>query len=548
MILLGGLVVRLWGVGHGLPFVYNLDEGSHFVKVAVHFFGEGYNPHYFQNPPAFSYFLHLVFTLGYGGIWPVGAGTEIKQAFAQDPTDLYEIGRATAGVFGVATAGVLYFIGKRLYGVGTGLIAAALMSYSFLPVHYSHLALNDIPTLLPLVIALLGTILIYERGDWTGYLVAGVGLGLATATKYTAAAIVVPVVLAYLLRVRADRSRMKPEFIKLVGAAAISLAAFVVANPFSLLAPKEFAYYVHRQQRFSGEIAKLGIDDTTGWQYYAWTLTWGFGWIPSLLAAIGAVFAWRKDWRRAILLLSFVVIFWFFMGNQMRFYGRWLLPIYPFLAVFAGYGVMRLAGFVPARWRTAAAVAITAAALVQPLVSVIHNNQLLTRTDTREQARNWLLANLPAGESIAVEQIASPGFSRVREDRAAPHIWRTYVTNRKTKARVEQYVLTLSPALLDEYARRGFCVVVSGSTQRGRAEKERGSKLVKDALAYYNDLDTKHTKVASFSPMDKGKSLPKFNFDISYNAYPLAFHRPGPQVDIYKLNNGACAGRRIFSS
>ena len=39
VVLLVGLALRLWGVRQGLPFVYNLDEGTHFVPKAVAMFG-----------------------------------------------------------------------------------------------------------------------------------------------------------------------------------------------------------------------------------------------------------------------------------------------------------------------------------------------------------------------------------------------------------------------------------------------------------------------------------------------------------------------------
>ena len=57
-----GLGLRLWGVRQGLPFVYNIDEADHFVPRAV---GDvrrhDLNPHYFANPPAFTYVLHDLF-------------------------------------------------------------------------------------------------------------------------------------------------------------------------------------------------------------------------------------------------------------------------------------------------------------------------------------------------------------------------------------------------------------------------------------------------------------------------------------------------------
>jgi hypothetical protein len=69
-VLAGGLALRLWGIRQGLPYVYNTDEADHFVLRAVRMFGNGLNPHYFANPPAFTYLLHFLFAVAYGG----GAG------------------------------------------------------------------------------------------------------------------------------------------------------------------------------------------------------------------------------------------------------------------------------------------------------------------------------------------------------------------------------------------------------------------------------------------------------------------------------------------
>ncbi|HEX7610197.1 MAG TPA: hypothetical protein VF380_05955, partial [Solirubrobacteraceae bacterium] len=67
LVLGGGLALRLWGVRQGLPFAYNTDEGTHFVPHAVQMFaGSTLNPHYFANPPGFTYVLHYAFALWFG--------------------------------------------------------------------------------------------------------------------------------------------------------------------------------------------------------------------------------------------------------------------------------------------------------------------------------------------------------------------------------------------------------------------------------------------------------------------------------------------------
>src|ERR1700733_6787337 len=62
VVLLGGLGLRLWGVRQGLPYAYNADEADHFVPHAIKMFVQGtLNPHYFANPPGFTYVLHWLF-------------------------------------------------------------------------------------------------------------------------------------------------------------------------------------------------------------------------------------------------------------------------------------------------------------------------------------------------------------------------------------------------------------------------------------------------------------------------------------------------------
>ncbi len=61
--LAGGLGLRLWGIGQGLPYAYNADEADHFVPHAIEMFGHDLNPHYFANPPAYTYVLHYLFAI-----------------------------------------------------------------------------------------------------------------------------------------------------------------------------------------------------------------------------------------------------------------------------------------------------------------------------------------------------------------------------------------------------------------------------------------------------------------------------------------------------
>lgn len=546
-ILAAGLGLRLWGVRHGLSAVYNLDEGAHFVKPAVRFFNEGFNPHYFQNPPFFTYILWAIYAVGYGGLWSTGVGNHVVEIFNTDPTSLYTIGRVAAGLMGLGAALTLYFAGRRLFGTVAGLIAAALIALTFMPVHYGHLALNDSPTLLFVALTILAATYIYETGSWTSYLLAGGALGLSAASKYTSLAVVFVIITAFALRVYEDRSAFKRELPRLFAAGAVTVIAFVIANPYSVLSWREFGSQVRRQQRYSADVPKLGLDDMTGWQYYLWTVTWGFGWAPLAAAVVGLGTMVRRDWQKAALLIGFFVVFWFFMGKQERFYARWFLPVYPVLALWAGYAVQQAVDRTSGRKAWAVGIGLGLLLCAQGVVTSVHTDRVLTRDDTRALAKQFLIAHLPAGERIVLEPFASKGFARVSESPTAKHLWRTYPP---PKGQVEDYQSSLNrthskrgnpfltPLALDGYARRRHCVVIIASTQYGRSAKD--PSAAPGAIRYYRELRETATEVARFTPMRKGSELPDFNFDWSHNYYPLGYYRPGPLVSIFKLNNGRC--------
>src|SRR2546430_14247667 len=92
------LALRLWGVRHGLPFAYNVDENAHSVPRAIGLFGHGWNPHYFANPPALTYLLHLVFAVWFGG------GQATGRAFPRDPGQVFEVARVAPPPVSVAAA------------------------------------------------------------------------------------------------------------------------------------------------------------------------------------------------------------------------------------------------------------------------------------------------------------------------------------------------------------------------------------------------------------------------------------------------------------
>jgi hypothetical protein len=583
--------LRVWGIKQGLPYVYDVDEYGHFVPEAVRMFGHGLNPHYFVNPPALTYLLHVVFGLWYG-VFRLGSSASAAHEYTLHPERLFLLARVVVALLGTASVWLLYLVGARLFDRAVGLLAGAVMAVAFLPVFYGHLALNDAPTLVGLTLSLLGTAGVLRRGRTIDYLLAGVGLGLAAATKYTAGVMLLPLLAAATAQYRdarpstgaravgrggpnaddvsADSGTRREVAIGTGLALLAALAAYLIANPYSLLDFHAFRAELELQSHYTEQSAAswLGGPRQGSFVYYLWSFTWGLGWVPALAALGGAVSIWRRDRRVGWVLVPVAVLYLLFLGLQGRYFGRWLLPIFPIACLLAASFALECAGWLGRHagrlltGRTAVAIATAVAVIAltaQGIVYSVHSDLVLSRPDTRNLTRAWAVAHIPAGAKIVLEPVVpnawlqeTDGENGSNGSNVTPARWvkvpalrvvlnpatgRPEPGNRTVE--LEDYERTLSAPLVGYYERHGYCWVISGYTQAGRAVAD--PRLVPGAIAYYRELARQGEVVYHVSPYDSGANRVAFNFDWTFDYYPLAFHRPGPEMTVYRLRGGSCA-------
>ncbi len=549
------LALRLWGVKQGLPYSYNVDEATHFVPRAIAFFSHDYNPQYFLNPPAYSYLLHLVFELWFG------SGDAVTRAFATDPTGVFVVARVVAAVLGTIAVWLTYLAGERLFGRTVALLGAAIFAFAFLPNFYSHLALNDVPALAPVALALYGISGVLRRGWRRDYVISGVAVGLAAATKYTGG-ITLVCLLAAAMSDGAGAGAVTAAR-RTVIALGAALLAFVIANPYSVLDFSAFQAGVATQQSLAGgsEPVKLGTTAGSGTAYYLWTFTWGLGWAPSIAALGGAALLLvRRRLTMALVLIPAPVAFIVYMGDQQRFFGRWLMPIFPIVALLAAYGAVELVRWVVSARRVpvvlAGAVA-TVVLLAQSFTTVIHNDAVLSRPDTRNLARRWMVSHVPAGAKVVIEPVVQDNWS-TDVGRSLPWTpngarWQrfpTWLTNVDANGNplpagqhryvvVDEYERTLRPALLAQYEQDRYCWVVIGSLQAGRSFAQ--PKIAPQAIAYYAQLANHARLMYHVSPFSRLSRAVPFSFDWSIDYYPSQYSLPGPEISVYHLEGGRCA-------
>src|SRR3954447_25087906 len=191
LILLVAFGLRVWALGNGLPYAYNLDERAHFVPHAVAMTGGDLNPGYFINPPLLTYML-----AAYLNVIHLGG---VETWFAESPTAVFTAARLVSVVFGVASVAATYAAGKAWFGRNAGLVAAAIMAVAFMPVFYSRLALNDGPGVLPCALTLWCAAIVLRTGSKRALLAGGAAVGAAASFKYSDGAVVIALVAAAFL-------------------------------------------------------------------------------------------------------------------------------------------------------------------------------------------------------------------------------------------------------------------------------------------------------------------------------------------------------------
>jgi hypothetical protein len=560
LILAAGLALRVVNNDYGLPYVYSIDEASHFTSRAVEMFWQDLNPGYYQNPAAYTYFLYVVLRVLYGPLGfvfdlPYG---NVTDQFNKDPSELWVVARTLAAALCMAGVAATYAAARRLWGVREGLVAAAVLSFAFLPVAYSRVAVTDVGSLAGVALALMWSVQAAERGRTRDYALAGAAAGLAIAFKYTAGLVLLPLGIAALARLREDRARA-------IGGLALgglcAVAVFALLNPFVFGSLGDWWRDLRDQADVAASDPKPG-QESGGVSYYLDSLTWGLGWAGLAAALAGAVLVLRRDLVRGLMLIAVPLALFAYLAVQSRYFGRWLLPAYPALAMLAAVAVARAAELVPRRWQAAAATGLALVVIAQPLLADVRTARVLGREDTLTQARDFLDERYPPGLRVSIEPAVpgryfrsnpegripawlsrcpqrdgwtAPGWSYVAEggERVCAQYKPAMFARPDGGVRASAYHAVLGSEVIDDYRLYGYCLVMTVNVVRDRA-LETGDR---DARAYYRRLARESRVVAEFSPFKYGYEPVPFSFDLSYNYYPRAYERPGPVVRIHRLRD-----------
>ncbi len=359
---------------------------------------------------------------------------------------LTAVARALTGLFDLATIFVLFLLGRKLFSPVVGLLAAVFLAINVMHIQNAHffivdpyLAFFTVTAVYCMVRSTAGGNVAGDRGNMLNLLAASVFVGLAVGAKFSAVLLVFPLFVAIVL---GGRERW---VWRLATAVLVAVLTFVITNPFAVLdfgceaispalhlglinIPALDWKSCYLENIFTQGAMVRGDADLGFTRQYAGTwpyfyfiemqLRWGMGWLLGLVAIAGFVWVcvrivryfWSLPFRedddsafpaRALLiLLAWTIPFFLVTGAFYVKFMRYMLPITPFLMLYAAAMLWSLR---VRMGKVVMGIVITVVVGGTAVYAIAFVN-LYSTDHPWTAASEWVYENIPTGTLILSEQ------------------------------------------------------------------------------------------------------------------------------------------------
>ena len=361
------------------------------------------------------------------------------------------IGRALSALADLGVVTLVYAIASLLFNRRAGLLAALFSTLTVVQIQQSHYWTVDNFTNLFSYLAIYFALRIAVReknedverskdiATWDfnpfDFLYFGIALGLAVSSKISAAPVAFLLPLAVLVSFKRKKADQRNQLfsqaaLHIFGAAIISLVVFRIFQPYAFSGPGFFNLSLNPQwldtlRQLSGQVSgdvdwppSMQWARRPVWFAFQHMTLWGMG-LPLAIIAWGA-FAWigwrfyKTGWLKPELLLwLWGLTYFLWQSTAFNPTMRYLLPVYPALAVFAGFALVRLwewGGEKPKKsaprwqpWAKSIAFSLGVTALIGSLFWAFAFVQIYRNPITRIDATAWIYQNVPGPITLHID-------------------------------------------------------------------------------------------------------------------------------------------------
>jgi len=412
LILAVATVLRLNGVAFGLPALNDPDEPLFMMTALEMLRNQSLNPGWFGHPATTTLYCLALISVGVGLIGLAtgrfASGDAFVGALYADPGIVFLPARLFVVACGVACVLFIYLIGKRLGGPRLGLVAAAFLAVNAVHIEYSQIIRTDMHVSVFMLLCVLCAIDIARTGRLRSYLLAGICVGLACATKWPGAVVALSPIGAGLYRIYGDRRDARRQLVFLMAFGLAAIVSLFLASPYLLLD------YPTVLRNLAGEARPLHPGATGGgffsnlvW-YVTGPLATSLGIAGLVLAVTGAIWAPIRNRLLAFAVLPGAALFLIVICSQTLLWERWLVPLLPFVALLMAFALCGLADQMrirlarPLKYIEPLAVLLIAI----PMVHTASLEATERNNDTRQMASAWVRAHVPSGSTVLLEDAA----------------------------------------------------------------------------------------------------------------------------------------------
>lgn len=307
----------------------------------------------------------------------------------------YLICRLVSAIFGTLSVWLTFLVGRRLFSARVGLLGAILLTAFPRHILASTEFKPDILVVVFVLLTFLWSLDAARDPSARRILLAGAGVGMAVATKYTGVGVAIPLTVGVLLYRWRDLRIWKT----LIGAGLASILTFIVLN-IHIAVIIEYLPRIWRIMETKGE--------ATGGSH--WTVLWleveflinHHGWVLFALALAGIAGLARRLWEpttsrgkrvEAAMVLSYIFGYSaLYAAATKLFKGQNYLPVGAFTSILAAWIAIalwdRLVESLPLLRHGALAVPLWLAMLVpvfEPTVSIIYKDVLPTTLELAQK-------------------------------------------------------------------------------------------------------------------------------------------------------------------
>ena len=344
---------------------------------------------------------------------------------------IHVLGRAASAGFDLLSVFLVYLVGSRLYRRRVGLLAAAFAATSVLLIQHAHFFIVDPFANTFILGGIYFAVRALDESRTRDYVLFGLMLGMAAASKLNAAPLAGVIVLVSVIRLsrhyedRAAAVRFELQGVLL--AAVVSMITFRVFQPYAFagasllslrLNPRWLANLAELANQLRGDV---DFPPALQWVNRAPVLfslsnlvRWGLGAPLGVLAWIGWGWAlWQAGtgvWKRHL-----IPVIWtggYFLWQSLTFTKamRYQLPIYPTLALLAAWAAWEAWDWAHAlseertrRIASSAVGAIGGGVVAATLIWAVAFTANYVRPVTRVAATRWIYSHIPGAANLVLD-------------------------------------------------------------------------------------------------------------------------------------------------